>query len=261
MRVCIVGNSHSTALYGALNRGWKDDTIQFDYYVIPGRTAPHLVYDGESFGPRPFTRLQPDGTPFPSPVRSSIGERLDTDQFDALVISAVNFSAPSNDNLASGDHVLGSVTCFDWLQGVEDSGLAPVSRAFLLDLLLQRQQEHGAIKFCSDIAGRFRGKVLLQVAPPPSAKVTQDADWRLKTLYGDAIHDIYPVFYNLCERASADFIKGLDLDIELVTAPDNTIERGFLKAELGSNTDVWHANMRYGERVLEQMAALLKQPH
>ncbi|MBW8880280.1 MAG: hypothetical protein JF615_02310 [Asticcacaulis sp.] len=260
MKVCIVGNSHCTALYGALNRGWKDDAIAFDYYVIPGRTAPHLVHDGETFGPRPFSRLQPDGTPFPSPVRSSIGERLDIDPFDALVISAINFSAPSNENLASGDHVLGSVAAFDWLDGVSDPGVAPVSHAFLLDILKQRQQEHGAIRFCADIAGRFRGRVLLQVAPPPSAKVTEDADWRLRRLYGDRVNDVYADFYGLCEQASAAFIKDLDLDIALVTAPEGTIERGFLKPELGSNSDVWHANMRYGERVLGQMAERLKRP-
>lgn len=258
MKVCIVGNSHCTALYGALNRGWKDDTIAFDYYVIPGRTAPHLVYDGETFGARPFSRLQPDGTPFPSPVRSSIGERLDLTAFDALIISAINFSAPSNENLASGDHVLGSVGCFDWLTDATESTLTAISRAFLLDILLKRQQEHGAIRFCSDIAGRFKGKVLLQVAPPPSARVNDDESWQLKTLYGDRVNAVYSDFYKLCEDASDLFIRDLDLDIELVRAPDSVLDDGFLKPELGSNNDVWHANMRYGERVLEQMATRLK---
>lgn len=234
MRICIVGNSHASALHQALRAGWRAEGIQIDYYVILGRNPLQLRLEDGLFIPRG----RPQGLRTNVQDASSIG--LNVGVFDALVVSAVGLPAARNEYK---QHPLSLARCFEW------SGSAtPVSQAHMLDLIKDQIAASGAYRFCADVSNVFKGPVLVQPAPFPAESLAADISW-----YGT---EYWRDFSRLYGRALADLIK--DIGYLLPYTDEACAGYGLTKEKYGRDGDPWHMNASYGGLILEQIRDTLR---
>ena len=246
MKICIIGNSHSASVLGALKAGYVLNGAGVDHYVIPGGNEPRLIA-GEN-GAFVATNSRK--------LRSSVGEALRVEDFDGLLLSAFNFDAPKNDNLRQGRHILGKLQCYEWTSA--DKKVAQVSRAVFGEVLGNWIRQWGMFRFISSLKAQgYGGRVFVEIAPPPSATLGADPEWLLRLRWGEPTERFFADFLGMCEQAAREIIRESGLKAVILPPPAESREGAFLRPALGRVGDVSHANAVYGKMVLDVLQGCL----
>lgn len=248
MKVLITGNSQAGALRKAARENGPPPGVSLSFYVTPGGTGPYfdITPDGRLEENSPTRK----GEPFCDPPGT---EDIPIAQYDAIVISAlgfvdggVKFRGPFADgpfvaefapaNLGSGDQLV-SMACFK-----------EVHQATVLG---------AAFNFAAQLRKHYAGMVLVQPMPYPSAESRQSPTWATGQRYQDA-DGFHSFLTRMTDSLLEDFCATHALT--LLPRPSVAIVPGpFTSMDHMREQDGVHPNARYGQLVLDQIAAAVNQ--
>ena len=254
MRICIIGNSHASALKLAMDAGWSRSDFEIDYVVLPGGGGPYLS--------REKTRLKPRRNSFKmaSNVEGSAENGVDVVNYDAIWVSGVGFNVSLRGNSNQEANPLMTARVNTWPRGT--SGLPRITERFMRNLVKSDIASSAAWKVCQDVVDIGSSRLIIHPAPRPGAAAFSDDTHPLVAEYGDTDAE-QPIqeMMNIGDAMLDELALEADESIQVARYPDEILQDGFTKPEFLRKNDVSHVGAEVGAAILDQMARLTTGSH
>jgi hypothetical protein len=240
LKCCIVGNSHTAALRGALPRNLSFGDTLFDFFAIPGGNGPRLRAElGKLFRANDQDKLI-------SSVPNTDKDGLSLKGYSAVLMSAAGIMAARPQ---TEFHLLNRFGH----AGFMVSSSRPAISGALFSRCIRAALESGEfLRAISVVRSVFTGPVYVQTWPLPSPAVLDPNHSILSELYGDAAYVFLSWYFREQIAHFQDLVSALPGPIQFLHPSSIWLEAG-VSPEAFASPDPWHLNKIYGALVLRQL--------
>lgn len=254
MKICIIGNSHASALKLAMDTGWSRSDFDIDYMVLPGGGGPYLS--------RENSRLKPRRNSFKmaSNVAGGAEGGVDVANYDAIWVSGVGFNVSLRGISNKETHPLMLARINTWPAGA--SGLPRITERFMRQLVKSDIASSASWRVCQDVVDMGSTRLVIHPAPRPGAAAFSDETHPLVADYGEkGAGDPIREMMNIGDAMLHELALETDSGIQVARYPDDVLDDGFTRPEYLRKNDVLHVGAEIGAAMLDQMAYLTTGPH